>query len=184
MAWTEKQLQIMRACSKLLENTESGNLTTVSIASELNVSEAMLYRHFPSKNRIIMSLMDFAEITLVQSIEEILQEAQEKGLESTLKDIYLGYSDFFQANPGIARLISGEVPVKGRQLCERISFLFDQLTNKASGQLNRQATKEKSQIQAKIRTLVLEGNIKQWIRAGFAYDLSQRFEGHLDSLAN
>ena len=44
--------EILQALARMLEVCQGGRITTAALASELGVSEAALYRHFPSKTRM------------------------------------------------------------------------------------------------------------------------------------
>ena len=50
--------EILQTLARMLE-TSKGRITTAALASELGISEAALYRHFPSKTRMYESLIDF-----------------------------------------------------------------------------------------------------------------------------
>ena len=50
--------EILQALARMLE-TSKGRITTAALAAELGISEAALYRHFPSKTRMYESLIDF-----------------------------------------------------------------------------------------------------------------------------
>jgi len=59
-----KKEAILRALAQMLENNPGGRITTATLASEVGVSEAALYRHFPSKARMFEGLIEFMEETL------------------------------------------------------------------------------------------------------------------------
>lgn len=56
---TKRQLEIIAKASQLLSRQGAGGLTTKNLAREMNFSEAALYRHFNSKEKIIVTLLDF-----------------------------------------------------------------------------------------------------------------------------
>ena len=45
----------------MLEEIDSKPVTTAALANEVGVSEAALYRHFPSKGRMYRGLIEFIE---------------------------------------------------------------------------------------------------------------------------
>ena len=45
--------QILQALAHMLESNPGGRITTASLAKEVGVSEAALYRHFPSKAKMV-----------------------------------------------------------------------------------------------------------------------------------
>ena len=58
----------------MLEATPGGRITTAALAAEVGVSEAALYRHFPSKTKMYEGLIDFIEETLFTRVRVILTE--------------------------------------------------------------------------------------------------------------
>ena len=52
---------ILRALAIMLESNPGQRITTAKLAAQVGVSEAALYRHFPSKARMFEGLIDFIE---------------------------------------------------------------------------------------------------------------------------
>ena len=63
--------QILQSLARMLENSPGERITTAALAKEVGVSEAALYRHFPSKARIFEGLIKFMEETLFLRISRI-----------------------------------------------------------------------------------------------------------------
>ena len=66
--------QILQALARMLESAPGERITTAALAKEVGVSEAALYRHFPSKARMFEGLIKFIEDTLFLRISKILNE--------------------------------------------------------------------------------------------------------------
>ena len=60
-----KQLEIMQNLARMLENKGPVKVTTASLANECGITEAAIYRHFPSKRKIYEGLVNFCEQRLV-----------------------------------------------------------------------------------------------------------------------
>lgn len=58
----------------MLETSPGQRITTAKLAANLGVSEAALYRHFPSKARMFEGLIEFVEDTLLTRINMIMDE--------------------------------------------------------------------------------------------------------------
>ena len=69
-----RKQQILQALARMLEATPGGRITTAALAAEIGVSEAALYRHFPSKTKMYEGLIDFIEETLFSRVRVILAE--------------------------------------------------------------------------------------------------------------
>ena len=68
-----RKLQILEALASMLESSPGQRITTAALAKEVGVSEAALYRHFPSKARMFEGLIEFIEETLFSNINRIMQ---------------------------------------------------------------------------------------------------------------
>ena len=66
--------QILQALAHMLEATPGGRITTAALAKEVGVSEAALYRHFPSKAKMFEGLIEFIETSLFSRISLITKE--------------------------------------------------------------------------------------------------------------
>ena len=56
---TDRQFQIIEAAGKILTNTGVGGLTIKNLAKEMQFSESAIYRHFTSKEKIIIAMLDY-----------------------------------------------------------------------------------------------------------------------------
>ena len=66
-----RQLEIMQNLAKMLGAKGPVKVTTALLASECSITEAALYRHFPSKRKIYSGLVDFCEENLFELIANI-----------------------------------------------------------------------------------------------------------------
>lgn len=70
--------EILQALAQMLESTQgSQRITTAKLAAQVGVSEAALYRHFPSKARMFEGLIEFIEESLITRINRILNEEKD-----------------------------------------------------------------------------------------------------------
>ena len=161
----------------MLEEHPGDRVTTASLAAQVGVSEAALYRHFPSKAKMIEGLIVFVEETLFTRINLILNEQspeQAKAPAQCRKIIFLILS-FIERNPGFARLFVGDA-LQGET--ERLRSRMHQLLNRLETQL-RQILREHNARLTHIPTLQInssanllmafaEGKISQFVRSNFA----------------
>jgi TetR/AcrR family transcriptional regulator len=166
-----RKQDILQNLAFMLENELSDRITTAKLAKQVGVSEAALYRHFPSKARMYESLLDFSEESIFGLIKKIDAEPL-KAVEKIyqISHLLLGFS---QKNPGISRLLTGEVLLgEPLRLKERISQLFDRLELELKQIHRNEAVKEghsslNSAAVAKLVTSILEGRIQQFVRSKF-----------------
>ena len=65
---------ILQSLAKLLEEKDATKVTTSVLASESEITEAALYRHFPSKRSIFLELFTFCDQTVFQKVGEIKKD--------------------------------------------------------------------------------------------------------------
>jgi len=64
---TSRQIEIIDAAGKILTKLGICGLTIKNLAKELQFSESAIYRHFKSKNEIIMEMLHY----LAENLEDI-----------------------------------------------------------------------------------------------------------------
>ncbi|MCK5280372.1 MAG: helix-turn-helix transcriptional regulator, partial [Cyclobacteriaceae bacterium] len=55
---TERQLDIIEAAGRILTSSGVSGLTIKNLAKEMKFSESAIYRHFTSKEEIIIALLE------------------------------------------------------------------------------------------------------------------------------
>src|SRR5690606_19959233 len=98
---------ILEALAHMLEVSPGSRITTAALAKQVGVSEAALYRHFPSKSKMLEGLIEFIEDTLFSRVTLI---AADKGLTAVGKceKILQLLLAFAERNPGITRILTGD----------------------------------------------------------------------------
>ncbi len=164
--------QILQALARMLEAAPGERITTATLAKEVGVSEAALYRHFPSKARMFEGLIKFIEETLFARISRILNE--EASAEARCESILLLLLTFCDKNPGMTRLLTGDVLAgETGRLRERIAQFFNRLESQLKQVLREAQIREnlKTTISpAVLANLLLascEGRLVQFVRSEF-----------------
>ena len=178
MSKDRKQI-ILQGLAKLLEERDSTKITTAILAKTSGITEAALYRHFPSKRKIYEGLVDFCEQSLFDLIGNI-NSSKEDHLKKVSKIMILLVS-FSEKNPGLARLLTREAfSIDEASLDDRIKQMFSkiELQIKQNLQKYEQKTKKKlalpSASSANLLLAFVEGVIQQFVRSGFTEKPSQR----------
>ena len=167
-----RQLEIMQNLAKMLGAKGPVKVTTALLASECSITEAALYRHFPSKRKIYSGLVDFCEQNLFELISNI-NASDEESLVKT-KKILLILVAFCEKNPGLARLLTREAfSVDETSLDERIKQLMSKIELQIKQNLQKfeQESKKKLALttasSANLLLACAEGLIQQYVRSGF-----------------
>ncbi len=96
MIITDRQYEIIKAAGKILTNSGVGGLTIKKLAKEMNFSEAAIYRHFPSKENIILAMLEFLAISIDNRLKKELEP--EKSADERFLAIFKNQFTFFQDN--------------------------------------------------------------------------------------
>ena len=123
---TSRRDAILQSLAHMLEATPGGRITTAALAADVGVSEAALYRHFPSKAKMFEGLIEFIETTLFSRISRIREEEQDAAAQC--EQIVTLLLTFCERNPGITRLLTGDALTgETDRLRGRVQQLFDRL---------------------------------------------------------
>ena len=169
-----RRQEILQTLARMLEK-QNTKITTASLASELDISEAALYRHFPSKAKMFESLIDFAEETIFSRIKSISAESGDS-LNKCNRIINL-VLNFCSKNPGITRLLIGNSLVSEYEsLNTRIKSIHEKLTQSFKTILavrqNNMSELIKYSVDdlANLFTNLIEGKINSFVRSDFNKD--------------
>lgn len=165
--------QILQALVTMLEQNPGARITTAGLAKQVGVSEAALYRHFPSKAKMFESLIEFIETTIFSRITRILNE-ENNTRERCAKTLYLLLT-FAERNPGISRILAGDALAgEADRLRQRIAQFYDRLETQLRQMLREAEIRGDPLPRVEINTaanLLLataEGRIGQFVRSDFA----------------
>jgi TetR/AcrR family transcriptional regulator, fatty acid metabolism regulator protein len=94
---SNRQLEIIEAAGKILTNAGVNGLTIKNLAKEMKFSESAIYRHFNSKEEIIIALLHY----LAESMDFRYTEVIKKGnsAKENFHHIFKNQFEFFHANP-------------------------------------------------------------------------------------
>ena len=173
--------QIRQALAHMLETSPGQRITTARLAAEVGVSEAALYRHFPSKARMFEGLIDFIEDSLLSRVNLIM--AEEKDTMARCHHILQLLLVFAERNPGITRILNGDALLgEHDRLRDRISILFDKLETQIKQVLREKRLREGQGFQldetmlANLLLAYTEGRISQFVRSEFKIKPTAGFE--------
>ncbi len=168
----DRKGEILQVLAAELETKPGSRITTASLARAVGVSEAALYRHFPSKARMFEGLIEFAEQSVFGVINRILEE--NRAADRRCEHILLVLLRFAERNPGIARLLSGDILVGEHQrLRTRVAQFFDRIETQIKQVLRETALGEgppTNAATAAVADLFLSyatGQIEQFVRSEF-----------------
>jgi TetR/AcrR family transcriptional regulator len=169
---SSRRQQILEALARDLEQRPGYRITTARLAEVVGVSEAALYRHFPSKAKMFEALIEFAEDSVFGLVTRILAEETQSHIRC--QRIVSVLLTFAARNPGITRVLLGDALVGEH---ERLRTRAGQFFNRIETQL-KQVLSEGEQrdeliqrtftgAKANMMTALVEGRMGQFVRSGF-----------------
>lgn len=167
-----RKQEILETFALMLESKPGTKVTTAALAAKLGVSEAALYRHFPSKAKMLEGLIEFMESTIFSRINIIL--AEDVNARTRCNNVLLLVLTFAEKNPGFTRLQNGDaLQGESDRLRTRMRQYFDRLETHLrqiirEGQLREEVHANLSApAMANLFMAVVEGRIGQFIRTEF-----------------
>jgi TetR/AcrR family transcriptional regulator len=166
----ERRQIILETLADMLAKNQGEHITTAQLARAVGVSEAALYRHFASKAQMFEGLLEFIEETLFTRISKIL--AEESRAETRVHNILFLLLGFADKNPGMARLLYGDVLVgETERLRKRVAQIYGRIETQLKQILREAEATENLRVPiadcAVLLLAVIEGTITRHVRSEF-----------------
>lgn len=169
---SQRRQQILEALAQMLEANPGNRITTAGLAKQVGVSEAALYRHFPSKSKMFEGLIEFIEETLFSRISIIVNE--EPTAAKRCEKMLMLLLAFAERNPGITRILTGDALAgETERLHQRVAQLFDRFETQLRQVIREAEIREGLRpvaplpVAANLLMSAAEGRISQYVRSGF-----------------
>lgn len=169
---SNRREEILGTLANMLETSNGKPVTTARLAAEVGVSEAALYRHFPSKAKMFDELITLIEDILLGSINKVLE--QETETMARIKQIVALILRFAEQSPGMTRVLTGDALMgEHERLRARIVNLFDRLESQLKQILRERRLRDGAEFSAdegmlaNIILAYVEGKLSQYVRSTF-----------------
>lgn len=156
----------------MLESSPGSRITTAALAAQLEVSEAALYRHFPSKAKMIEGLIEYMEASIFSRVSRILGE--DSSAVSRCRDLLWLLLSFVERNPGFGRLLSGDIlQGENERLRGRMRQFFDRIETQLRQILREGVARHEIgagvplSAAANLLLAAAEGRVHQFVRSEF-----------------
>lgn len=176
-----RKQQILESLAHMLEVNPGERITTSRLAKEVGVSEAALYRHFPSKSKMFEGLIDFIEETIFSRVNLILTE--EGSAIIRCEKILSLLLAFTERNPGITRILTGDALAgETGRLRVRVAQLYDRLETQIKQILREAEIREGLRttmpiaVASNLLMAAAEGRISQYVRSEFKRSPSENWQ--------
>lgn len=92
-----RQLEIIEAAGKILTASGISGLTIKNLAKEMKFSESAIYRHFTSKEEIVIALLEYLAYTMDERLTGAT--SSEQSPEEKFKTLFQNQLSFFKKHP-------------------------------------------------------------------------------------
>ena len=176
-----RKQQIIEAARKLIITRGSEHLTVRSIAKEVNITEAAIYRHFKSKRDILSFLMSRISETMLEEInrasvgETAPVKAIEEILSYHLSEIEQRRGMSFQV---IAEILSFGDKKLNREVYDSINRYLDRLKGLLSEAVRLGEVRENLDLDASALLCfgALQGLVNVWALSNYSFDLVEKYQ--------
>ncbi|HTQ98510.1 MAG TPA: nucleoid occlusion factor SlmA [Candidatus Acidoferrum sp.] len=168
----QRRENILQVLAGMLEKHPGARITTAELASAVGVSEAALYKHFPSKARMFEGLLAFIEDSIFTRITRIVGEPGTAA--DQCEKIVLLVLGFAEKNPGLSRILNGDaLSGEHERLRQRVNQIHERLETQLRQILREAEIKENLRTQVTVTATAawlqsfMEGRIGQYVRSDF-----------------
>lgn len=184
-----RKQEILAALATMLETSPGQRITTARLAAEVGVSEAALYRHFPSKAKMFEGLIDFTEDAILSRVNQILEN--EKDTVTRCELIVRLVLTFVERNPGITRILTGDALLgEHDRLRGRVLGIFEKIEANLKQALRERRLREQVQgrldegMLANLIMAYADGKITQFVRSEFRRLPTEHFDEQWQTIAH
>ena len=177
-----RKIQIMQTLAEMLEEKEPVKITTAELARRTNITEAAIYRHFPSKRKIYEEMVIFFESSIFPRIESMKQNHANDEIPGLIVTLIL---TFLETNKGFAKIINKQALTAAEaKIDDKISLILEKLNVeiKQSFQSYERETKKKlalnSTNSSDLLMACMEGQIQAFIRSNFKKNPVSSWQEH------
>lgn len=175
----QRQLEIIEAASEILNQSGLAGLTTKNLAAKMGFSESALYRHFKSKEDIVLTMLKYLakdmDVRFENSISSI-ESPQEK-----LKALFNSQFTFFKQKPHFLIVIFSDGLLEASEEINKAITSIMGITKKHLMQIIREGQKHKqftNDLPPEDLTHIIMGSFRlhmlQWRIAGYSFDLKMK----------
>ncbi len=102
-----RRAHAVEAVVELAGTQNPSEITTMAIARHMGLTEGALFRHFPTKQAIWHSVMEWVAESLLDRVDRASSDLESP--QDKLRAMFLGHIDFVADHPGVPRMLFGEL---------------------------------------------------------------------------
>ena len=184
---SNRQLEIIEVSGKILIEKGIKGLTTKTVASEMNFSESAIYRHFKSKEEILIALLSLLKQNMNKRLTSEIKP-QNTATEN-FKAVFTSQFNYFKKNPHFVVAVLSDGLLDESEEIKTIILQLMQNKMQLLGQILEQG-KQTNEFNTEISTedllpIILGSfrfQILKWKLSNFQYDITTEGNKTIDNL--
>ncbi len=186
MEITPRQFEIIEAAGRILTSSGVSGLTIKNLAKEMQFSESAIYRHFASKEEIILAMLHY----LADSIDVRLTNAiKSSDPEENFKALFHDQISFFKMNPHFVVAVFSDGLIEESRLINETFLKLLNIKTKHLMQLIMEGQQKgvfTNAVTSGELVNIIMGTFKlqmfKWLIADFQFDITRSGENMVQSL--
>ena len=184
---SNRQLEIIEVSGKILIEKGIKGLTTKTVASEMNFSESAIYRHFKSKEEILVALLSLLKQNMNKRLTEEIKP--QNSAKENFKAVFASQFNYFKRNPHFVVAVLSEGLLDESEEIKRIVLQIMQNKMQILANILAQG-KQNNEFNTEISTEdllpiilgVFRFQMLKWKLSGFQYDIALEGNKTIDNL--
>ena len=132
----QRRAVTVEAVIQLAASQDPGEITTAAIARHMHVTQGALFRHFPTKEALWNSVMEWVAERLLARIDQAAR--QHESPTAALEAMFMSHVEFVSEHPGVPRMLFGELQRSGATPAKRMAqALIQRYAERLSGLIDR-----------------------------------------------
>jgi len=176
--FTERQQQIINASIELIAEKSIQAMTIKNIAKEIKLTEGAIYRHFSSKNDILLGIIQSFQQAAKKTLKETC--ASDTPALKQIETIFTRHFKYFSEKPAVTAVIFSESIFQNDSHLAQEVFKLLQMHEKALSCIIERGQKKKeirNSILEKELIRVIIGSVRytvtKWRLSGYNFDIQK-----------
>ena len=103
---TNRQYEIIQAAGIVLTRSGISGLTIKNIAHQMDFSESAIYRHFTSKEKIVVAMLEYLAVNMEERCQKEIRS--DRNADKNLLSIFQNQIDYFKAHTYFVSVVSSD----------------------------------------------------------------------------
>jgi AcrR family transcriptional regulator len=95
---SDRQFELIEAAGRILSTSGVGGLTIKKLAKEMDFSESAVYRHFDSKEAVVVAMLDYLAANMDERLNLAISSSQ-KNPKENIEAVFRSHLAFFSQKP-------------------------------------------------------------------------------------